>query len=81
MAKGKGMKPAPSKSSIGDRPNGKAKKKNPKTARKTGRTIGGYKPEKIRLRELKRQQPHVPNQLTVDAMNDAVEGKTFKTLD
>jgi len=81
MSKGKGLKPAPVKSSINERPNGKARKKNPKTPRKTGRTIGGYKPEKIKLRELKRQQPHVPNQLTIDAMNDAVEGKTFKTLD
>jgi hypothetical protein len=79
MGKGKGLKPTPSKSSINERPNGKAKKKNPKTPRKTGRTIGGYKPEKIRLRELKRQ--HVPNQTTVDAMNDAYEGKTFKTLE
>jgi len=81
MGKGKGLKPTPSKSSIGDRPNGKAKKKNPKTPSKTGRTVGGYSPEKLKLSELKRTQPHVPNQLTVDAMNDAVEGKTFKTLD
>jgi len=75
---GKGSKPSSSKSSIGDRPNGKARKKSPKTPNKTGRTAGGYTPEKIRLRELKRMQTYVPNQTTIDAMNDASEGKTFK---
>jgi len=76
---GKGLKPS-SKSSIGDRPNGKARKKSPKTPNKTGRTVDGYSPEKMRLRELKRMQPHVPNQITIDAMNDAREGKTFKDV-
>lgn len=38
---------------------GKAWKKNPRKQRKTGRTIGGYSPAKLRLRELKRQQPYV----------------------
>jgi hypothetical protein len=40
-----------------DRKCGKAWKKNPRKQRKTGRTINGYKPEKIVLRELKRQNP------------------------
>ena len=38
---------------------GKAWKKNPRKQRKTGRTIGGYSPAKLRARELKRQQPYV----------------------
>ncbi len=73
-------KPSP-KDNGTNRPNGKAFKSNPKKQRKTGRTIDGYKPEKLKIRELKRMQPHVPNQTTIDAMNDAVDGKTFKTLD
>jgi hypothetical protein len=27
--------------------------------RKTGRTIGGYTPAKLKIRELKRQQPYI----------------------
>lgn len=38
---------------------GKAWKKNPRKQRKTGRTIGGYSPAKLKIRELKRQQPYV----------------------
>lgn len=75
------MKKPSSKDNNTNRPNGKAFKSNPKKQRKTGRTIDGYKPEKLKIRELKRMQPHVPNQTTIDAMNDAVDGKTFKTLD
>lgn len=37
-----------------DRKCGKSWKKRPKKQRKTGRTINGYKPEKIKLREQKR---------------------------
>jgi hypothetical protein len=55
MAKGKGLKPAPVKSVIGDRANGKARKKNPKKPRKTGRTIGGYSPAKLEIRKKKRE--------------------------
>ena len=44
-----------------DRPNGKAWKKNPRKPRKTGRTIGGYSPAKLRYRELKRLNPVEPN--------------------
>ena len=36
------------------RKNGKARKKNPKTPRKTGRTIGGYSPTKLAIRAKKR---------------------------
>ena len=54
MGKGKGLKPTPVKSSIGDRANGKARKKNPKKPRKTGRTIGGYSPTKLAIRAKKR---------------------------
>ena len=38
---------------------GKAWKKKPRKQRKTGRTIGGYLPAKLKMRELKRQQPYV----------------------
>lgn len=38
---------------------GKAWKKNPRKQRKTGRTIGGYSPAKLKIRELKRKQPYV----------------------
>ena len=54
MAKGKGLKPAPVKTTINDRPNGKARKKNPKKPRKTGRTVGGYSPAKLEIRAKKR---------------------------
>lgn len=54
MAKGKGLKPAPVKTNINDRPNGKARKQKPKTPRKTGRTIGGYSPAKLAIRAKKR---------------------------
>ena len=54
MGKGKGLKPTPVKSTIGDRANGKARKKNPKKQRKTGRTIGGSSPAKLAIRAKKR---------------------------
>jgi hypothetical protein len=55
MAKGKGLKPAPAKVMANEgRKNGKARKKNPKTPRKTGRTIGGYSPAKLAIRAKKR---------------------------
>lgn len=40
-----------------DRKCGKAWKKVKKKQRKTGRTINGYKPEKIELRRIKRLNP------------------------
>ena len=54
MGKGKGLKPTPVKTTIGDRANGKARKKNPKKQRKTGRTVGGYSPAKLAIRAKKR---------------------------
>jgi hypothetical protein len=68
------MKKPSSKDNDTNRPNGKAFKSNPKKQRKTGRTIDGYKPEKLKIRELKRMQTHVPNQTTIDAINDAYDG-------
>ena len=38
---------------------GKAWKKKPRKQRKTGRTIGGYTPSKLKMREQKRLQPYV----------------------
>ena len=55
MGKGKGLKPTPVKITIGDRANGKARKKNPKKPRKTGRTVGGYSPAKLKIRKKKRE--------------------------
>jgi hypothetical protein len=66
------VKKPSSKGNDTNRPNGKAFKSKPKKQRKTGRTIDGYKPEKIALRELKRQ--HIPNQTTIDAIDDAYDG-------
>jgi hypothetical protein len=43
-----------------DRKCGKAWKKNPRKQRKTGRTINGYLPSKLKKRELKRQQTYIP---------------------
>ena len=39
-----------------DRPNGKAWKKKPKVAKKTGKTIGGYSPAKLAIRAIKRKK-------------------------
>lgn len=55
MAKGKGGGNRAVKGRNDSRPNGKAFKKNPKTPRKTGRTIGGYSPEKLAIKERRRQ--------------------------
>lgn len=48
-------------SSNDNRPNGKAFKKRPVDLAKryTGRTVNGYSPAKLRLREIKRQNPVV----------------------
>jgi len=43
-----------------DRKCGKAWKKRKKKQRKTERTIGGYLPSKLRIRELKRQNYIAP---------------------
>jgi hypothetical protein len=39
---------------------GKAWKKKPRKQRKTGRTIGGYTPAKLKIREYKRQNYVAP---------------------
>lgn len=39
-----------------NRKNGKAWKKKPKVAKKTGRTIGGYSPAKLVARAVKRKK-------------------------
>jgi hypothetical protein len=39
-----------------DRKNGKAWKKKPKVAKKTGKTIGGYSPAKLAIRAIKRKK-------------------------
>ena len=55
MAKGKGLKPSATKVMANEgRKKGKARKKNPKKPRKTGRTIGGYSPAKLAIRAKKR---------------------------
>jgi hypothetical protein len=56
MAKGRGKS---SGTRNDNRKCGKAWKKNPRKQRKTGRTIGGYSSAKLKIRELKRQQPYV----------------------
>jgi len=56
-----------------DRKCGKAWKKKPRKQRKTGRTIGGYSPTKLKIREQKRYEyKHTPNQVTLNAMEEAI---------
>lgn len=56
-----------------DRKCGKAWKKKPRKQRKTGRTIGGYSPTKLKIREQKRYEyKHTPNQVTFNAMEEAI---------
>jgi hypothetical protein len=52
---------------------GKAWKKSPRKQRKTGRTIGGYSPAKLKIREQKRAyvKTHTPNQTTIEALKQA----------
>jgi hypothetical protein len=58
MSKGK---QSVKKSRNDNRPNGKAFKQRPVNLSKrfTGRTVNGYSPAKLRLREIKRQNPVV----------------------
>lgn len=51
------MKKPSSKDNGTNRANGKAFKSKPKKQRKTGRTSNGYKPNKLELRRIKREQP------------------------
>jgi hypothetical protein len=54
---------------------GKAWKKNPRKQRKTGRTIGGYSPAKLKIREQKRAyvKTHTPNEVTIKVLKEAEE--------
>ncbi len=72
MAKGKGK----SNGTRNDnRKCGKAWKKNPRKQRKTGRTIGGYSPAKLKIREQRRAyvKKHTPNETTIEALKEAEE--------
>jgi hypothetical protein len=57
MAKGKGKSGG---SRNDNRKCGKAFKQRPRKQRKTGRTIGGYSPAKLKIREYKRQNYIAP---------------------
>jgi hypothetical protein len=52
---------------------GKAFKKKPRKQRKTGRTIGGYSPAKLKIREQRRAyiKTHTPNEITIEALEEA----------
>jgi hypothetical protein len=51
---------------------GKAYKQRPRKQRKTGRTIGGYSPAKLKIREQKRYNyKHTPNETTIEALKEA----------
>ena len=56
MSKGKGKSGG---SRNDNRKCGKAWKKKPRKQRKTGRTIGGYSPVKLKMHEQKRLQPYI----------------------
>jgi hypothetical protein len=54
---------------------GKGWKKKPRKQRKTGRTIGGYSPAKLKIREQRRAyvKTHTPNEVTIEALKEAEE--------
>jgi len=54
---------------------GKGWKKKPRKQRKTGRTIGGYSPAKLKIREQRRDyvKTHTPNETTIEALQEAEE--------
>jgi hypothetical protein len=72
MAKGKGKSGGTRND---NRKCGKAWKKNPRKQRKTGRTIGGYSPAKLKIREQRRAyvKTHTPNETTIKALKEAEE--------
>lgn len=72
MAKGKGKSGGTRND---NRKCGKAWKKNPRKQRKTGRTIGGYSPGKLKIREQRRDyvKTHTPNEVTTEALQEAEE--------
>jgi len=72
MGKGKG-KGKSGGSRNDNRKCGKAFKQRPRKQRKTGRTIGGYSPAKLKIREQKRAyvKTHTPNETTIEALKEA----------
>jgi hypothetical protein len=70
MAKGKGKSGGTRND---NRKCGKAWKKNPRKQRKTGRTIGGYSPAKLKIREQRRAyvKTHTPNEIIIEALKEA----------
>ena len=72
MAKGKGKSGGTRND---NRKCGKAWKKNPRKQRKTGRTVGGYSPAKLKIREQRRAyvKTHTPNEVTIKVLKEAEE--------
>jgi hypothetical protein len=72
MAKGKGKSGGTRND---NRKCGKAWKKKPHKQRKTNRTIGGYSPAKLKIREQRRAyvKTHTPNEITIEALKEAEE--------
>jgi hypothetical protein len=70
MAKGKGKSGG---SRNDNRKCGKAYKQRPRKQPKTGRTIGGYSPAKLKIREQRRAyvKTHTPNEVTIQALQEA----------
>ncbi len=70
MAKGKGKSGGTRND---NRKCGKAWKKNPRKQRKTGRTVGGYSPAKLKIREQRRAyvKTHTPNEIIIEALKEA----------
>ncbi len=52
---------------------GKSWKQKPRKQRKTGRTVGGYSPAKLKIREQRRAyvKSHTPNEVTIEALKEA----------
>ena len=70
------VKGGKSKGNLNDnRKCGKAFKQRPRKQRKTGRTIGGYSPAKLKIREQRRAyvKTHTPNETTIEALKEAEE--------
>jgi hypothetical protein len=72
MAKGKGKSGGTRND---NRKCGKGWKKKPRKQRKTGRTINGYSPAKLKIREQRRVyvKTHKPNEVTIEALKEAEE--------
>jgi len=70
MAKGKGKSGGTRND---NRKCGKAWKKNPRKQRKTGRTVGGYSPAKLKIRAQKRAyvKTHTRNVIHIHQLQEA----------